>query len=68
MLSTLRNDPRLFNEPKKFRPERWLREEKDKENINAFAQLSFGFGPRACIGKPTHKFKMTQFIIISDYD
>ena len=66
MLSTLRNDPRLFNEPKKFRPERWLREEKDKENINAFAQLSFGFGPRACIGKPRNKFKMIQFIIISD--
>ncbi|XP_002730846.1 1,25-dihydroxyvitamin D(3) 24-hydroxylase, mitochondrial-like [Saccoglossus kowalevskii] len=42
-------DPQYFDDPDKFKPERWLREE--NESFNGFKLLPFGFGPRMCIGK-----------------
>ena len=38
-----------FQEPSEFKPERWLRENKDESH--AFSSLPFGFGPRMCLGK-----------------
>ena len=40
---------KYFKDPLEFRPERWLRENKDE--IHAFSNLSFGFGTRMCLGK-----------------
>ena len=37
-----------FKNALEYKPERWLRE--NKREINAFAFLPFGFGPRMCIG------------------
>ncbi|XP_070548935.1 cytochrome P450 27C1-like [Ptychodera flava] len=42
-------DPKCFSDPLEFRPERWIRVE--KEHFYGFKSLPFGYGPRMCIGK-----------------
>ena len=41
-------DERFFSNPTKFIPERWI---ENKNDIDPFANRSFGVGPRMCIGK-----------------
>ncbi|XP_032682943.1 cytochrome P450 9e2-like [Odontomachus brunneus] len=45
----LQHDPNYFEEPEKFKPERFLGEQK-KHIFNSGAYLPFGLGPRMCIG------------------
>ncbi|XP_065365991.1 probable cytochrome P450 12a4, mitochondrial [Calliphora vicina] len=55
----LLKDPKYFQQPDKFLPERWLRSPAlaGAENVcpaskgDPFVYLPFGFGPRICIGK-----------------
>ncbi|KAH8371393.1 hypothetical protein KR093_007180 [Drosophila rubida] len=47
----LHRDPENFPEPDRFKPERFLEENKDQ--IKPFTYLPFGLGPRSCIGKLT---------------
>lgn len=44
----IHHDPMYFEEPDTFMPERWFPENKDK--INPYTFLTFGIGPRMCIG------------------
>ncbi|XP_019884431.2 cytochrome P450 9e2-like [Camponotus floridanus] len=45
----LQHDPKYFPEPEKFRPERFLDENRENKcNLNAY--YPFGLGPRMCIG------------------
>ncbi|KAI8130705.1 putative cytochrome P450 12a5, mitochondrial [Lucilia cuprina] len=54
----LLKDPKYFEQPNKFLPERWLRSQGllETEKVSAankgdpFVYLPFGFGPRICIG------------------
>lgn len=51
----LHRDPRWFDEPSTFRPERW-----DDDLVHRLprgAYFPFGHGPRACIGKPLALFE-----------
>ncbi|XP_046816873.1 cytochrome P450 9e2-like [Vespa crabro] len=44
----LHHDPKYFEDPYKFDPERFM--ERGKEIINSCVYLPFGLGPRICIG------------------
>lgn len=46
----LHKDPRYFEEPLAFRPERWLDGTLSK-SLPRFAYMPFGGGPRVCIGQ-----------------
>ncbi|MGH9775626.1 MAG: cytochrome P450 [Candidatus Acidiferrales bacterium] len=45
----MHRDPRFFEDPQVFRPERWLEGRADK--LPAYAYFPFGGGPRRCIGQ-----------------
>ena len=45
---TIHRDPRWFDEPESFRPERWAHGL--QEQIHRYAYFPFGGGPRICIG------------------
>ncbi|XP_073400144.1 thromboxane-A synthase [Dendrobates tinctorius] len=47
-IGCMQNDPRYWEEPERFRPERFTAEEKQKRH--PFLYLPFGAGPRSCIG------------------
>jgi cytochrome P450 len=52
-------DPRFFDEPDKFRPERWG--EKRIEQLPKYAYYPFGGGPRLCIG---NHFAMLEAVLV----
>ncbi|XP_023950154.1 cytochrome P450 302a1, mitochondrial [Bicyclus anynana] len=43
--------PQFLKDPLRFKPERWIRDSEDYENIHPFLSLPFGFGPRSCIAR-----------------
>jgi cytochrome P450 len=53
----MHRDPRFYDEPDAFRPERWLSGRKRPH----FAYLPFGGGPRICIGK---RFAMMESVLL----
>ena len=52
-------DPRWFEEPLVFRPERWAGD--FAQRLPRFAYMPFGGGPRLCIG---HSFAMTEATLL----
>ncbi|KAL8196925.1 UNVERIFIED_CONTAM: hypothetical protein K2H54_002060 [Gekko kuhli] len=51
-------DPRFFTRPEQFNPDRWL-----NTDSKHFRGLSFGFGPRQCIGRRIAELEMHLFMI-----
>lgn len=54
----LHRDPRYFEEPETFRPERWMGDLERK--LPRFAYMPFGGGPRICIGQ---RFAMMEAVL-----
>ncbi|XP_066264725.1 cholesterol side-chain cleavage enzyme, mitochondrial-like [Branchiostoma lanceolatum] len=54
-------DPKSFDNPEEFRPERWYRE--NSESVKAFSWLPFGFGPRGCVGRRIAETEMHLVLI-----
>ena len=46
-------DSSLFDDPLAYRPERWLRAEGDNPLVKSLSNLTFGHGPRMCLGMYT---------------
>jgi cytochrome P450 len=55
----VQRDPRFFDNPEQFYPERW--EDNLEQSLPRLAYLPFGAGPRVCIGKA---FAMMELILI----
>jgi cytochrome P450 family 49 subfamily A len=48
----LSNKDDYFPDPKKFIPERWIKnEEESQKDIHRFCSLPFGYGRRTCLGR-----------------
>ncbi|KAH9515446.1 Peptidyl-prolyl cis-trans isomerase cyp10 [Bulinus truncatus] len=45
------NNPEYFPEPKKFMPERWVKDNKMDQAVKSAAQLVWGHGNRMCLGR-----------------
>lgn len=56
----LHHDPRFWNEPHLFNPERFSKEETSKRHPVSF--LPFGLGPRACIGEKLSRMEMKMLL------
>jgi len=59
VLLVLHRDPRYFEDPETFHPERW--EDGSAKRMPKYAYLPFGAGPRLCIGS---SFAMTEAILL----
>jgi cytochrome P450 len=59
MSYVLHRDPRWFDDPRTFRPERW--DDGFAERIPRHAYMPFGGGPRICIG---NNFAMMEAVLL----
>jgi cytochrome P450 len=55
----MHRDPRFYDEPERFRPDRWLEER--YKSAPRFSYFPFGGGPRICIGA---SFAMTEAVLV----
>ncbi|XP_064400964.1 probable cytochrome P450 49a1 isoform X2 [Halichondria panicea] len=58
---TASNNDKLYDEPSKFKPERWMR--KDGPQQHPFSLLPFGFGPRQCYGKRLAELELKLLLV-----
>ncbi|KMQ93458.1 cytochrome p450 9e2 [Lasius niger] len=58
----LHRDPKYFEKPDEFYPERFL--DDNKKNFNASAYIPFGLGPRMCIG---NRFALLETKVVIFY-
>ncbi|XP_029732068.2 probable cytochrome P450 9f2 [Aedes albopictus] len=63
----IHNDPRYYPNPEKFDPERFS--EENRANINPYAYMPFGAGPRNCIGSrlALMEMKLIVYYLLRDF-
>ncbi|EDV24804.1 uncharacterized protein TRIADDRAFT_56983 [Trichoplax adhaerens] len=54
-------DESIFDEPTKFKPERWIRSP-SKRRLDPYIYTAFSFGPRMCIGRRVAELQMQLLI------
>ncbi|XP_005099825.1 cytochrome P450 27C1 [Aplysia californica] len=47
----LGRDPNVYKDPEEIKPERWIRSYEERDVMNSFAFVPFGWGQRSCIGR-----------------
>ncbi|NXG80733.1 CP11A protein, partial [Baryphthengus martii] len=57
-LYAMGRDPEVFPKPEQFIPQRWL-----AAGPKHFKGLSFGFGPRQCLGRRIAELEMQLFLM-----
>jgi len=57
-----RDNPDIYRQPDKFRPERWLRGE-EGDDIDPHANLPFGHGVRMCIGRRVAELELQTLAV-----
>ncbi|KAF2897107.1 hypothetical protein ILUMI_09067 [Ignelater luminosus] len=64
----MQRDPRFYPDPDRFNPERFSPE--NKSSINPYTYLTFGIGPRSCIGNrfAILEIKTLIFYVLSKFD
>lgn len=55
-------DDRIFKEPLRFQPDRWLRGMAGVKKPPPFASIPFGFGTRSCLGKRVAELEMYSVV------
>jgi cytochrome P450 family 6 len=62
-------DPKIYEDPLQFKPERFLGSSNGKNNSKGLSHLPFGAGPRNCIGADMGKIivKIALVLIISKF-
>ncbi|XP_072400637.1 cytochrome P450 9e2-like [Diabrotica undecimpunctata] len=65
---SIHRDPKYFPDPERFDPERF--NDENKGNINPYAYLPFGVGPRNCIGSrfALLEIKVLFFHLLSNFE
>lgn len=63
-------DEKVYDEPEKFKPSRWIEKNAQDSRVSPFAYLPFGFGPRSCIGQRLSELQIEIMAIrlIQQYD
>lgn len=56
-ITGLHYDPTYYDDPKEFKPERFLDDQNTTKNSTKRPYLSFGDGPRNCVGQRLGKFQ-----------
>ncbi|GAA0133744.1 cytochrome P450 [Paenibacillus sp. YSY-4.3] len=57
----MHHDPKYFEDPLTFKPERWDNRENREKHLPKYAYFPFGGGPRVCIG---NQFAMMEAILL----
>lgn len=60
----LQYDPKYYDEPKKFKPERYSEEQKAGKGFVEMPNLTFGDGPRNCLGMRFGKLQSKIAIVL----
>ncbi|XP_005099849.3 cytochrome P450 3A19 [Aplysia californica] len=47
----LGRDPNVYKDPEEIKPERWIPSSEERDVVNPFAFVPFGWGQRSCIGR-----------------
>lgn len=57
-------NPDLYQEPNRFRPERWLDGSKPCPHLHTFDNPAFGAGVRLCLGRPMSYYEARMLLVI----